>query len=471
MNSQIGIIGIGVMGQGIAKNLSRNNYSISIFDKNSNKIDDFYLNNSKKYPNIIPCNTLEEFILSLERPRKIILLVNAGEITEAVIKLLLPILDQGDIILDMGNSHYKDTKNRCEFLHSKGIEFLGVGISGGEKGALTGPSIMVGGSKEAWQKVEHILKDIAASNPNGEKCCDYFGSGGAGHFVKMIHNGIEYAYMELLSEIYLLIKGLYDLPIEMISDFFGKLNQDKDVSSYLTDITNRILIKKDTITGYPIIDVISDVAGNKGTGGWTSIAAIELGVAAPVLSEALHMRYISTESEVREQICKEVPPFTRSKILQNFNFKIIKEALEFSQFICFEQGLKIIQAASENMKWNIDVSKVVGAWENGCIIRTAFSDKIKVAAYKEKNKHSILLDKDICNIIMKCEGSARKVASQALNAKLPMPCLISSILYYDSIRTKPLPTNMIQAQRDFFGAHTYRRNDLDGFFHTEWEEE
>lgn len=471
MFSQLGVIGIGIMGQGIVKNLSSNKYSVSIYDKNSNKTDDFYFENAKKYPKITSYKTLEDFILSLERPRIIFLLVNAGEITDSLINSLLPILDIGDIILDMGNSYYKDTIRRSEFLSSKDIEFLGVGISGGEKGALIGPSIMVGGSKKAWQIVEGILKSMAATKPNGEKCCDYFGKGGAGHFVKMVHNGIEYAYMELLAEIYFLIKDLYEFPNEKVADFFFELNNDKNLSSYLTDLSYKILSTKDIITGNPIIDVISDVAGNKGTGGWTSIAAIELGVGVPVLNASLNMRYISTELEIRKEISKEYILLDRNKNIQSLSSKIIKEAIEFSQFICFEQGLKVIQAASENMMWGIDISKVVGVWEKGCIISTDFSEKIKIAACNNENRYSILLDKNIFDTLVRCEESARKVASQALNSQLPMPCLTNSILYFDSIRTKVLPTNFIQAQRDFFGAHTYNRNDLDGFFHTKWEDE
>lgn len=460
----VGLMGLGVMGQGIALNLTRHGYQTFVYDKDQEKTQ--HLAEREKSGNLFPQKTLPGLVDSLERPRKILLLVRAGSDTDTALEELVPLLEPDDMVVDLGNSHYKDTKRREASLAKKKIRFLGTGISGGEKGAQEGPAIMAGGSYSAWKEMESVLCGIAASGADGQSCCDYFGTDGAGHFVKMVHNGIEYGYMELIAEIYLLAKKHYGMEAKDAARLFQAFQEDAQVSSYLIGITAKILEKIDEETGKPLIDMIADEAGNKGTGKWTSEAALELGVSTPMLTEALYVRYLSAEprSQNRRIRKNEKKPFQRESQEE------LRQALEFGQYLCFENGLKLIESAAAVNNWNVDLKKLLKTWENGCIIRTEFSGMIKGACADTEKAGSILESPGISAILERTRDGAKKTLKKALDSEIPVPCLAAALQYETAYRSRQLPTVMIQAQRDFFGAHGYQRIDRDGAFHTNWEE-
>lgn len=461
--SEVGLIGLGVMGQGVALNIAGHGYSLSVFNRSSEKTEFLISKADKK--NILPCYSLEEFVDSLEKPRKIMMLVKAGDVTDSMIKSLVPLLDKDDIIIDLGNSYYEDTERREKELKTSGIRFLGTGISGGEQGALNGPAIMAGGSESAWDEVKHILNDIAADNPDSGSCCSYFGEGGAGHFIKMVHNGIEYGYMEIISELYSIIRSHYGLTPDEIADIFDMLSADENVSSYLMNITAKILRKKDEETGKNMLDVISDEAGNKGTGKWTSQCALEMGVSIPVLTEALYARYTSAEYRA-----KGLERVESKRCFDRRALEEVKSALEFGQYLCFENGLRLIKRASDIKGWDVDFFEVLKTWENGCIIRTSFSGNMKFAYSKDNNIKSLIDDEQISHILRFNLASAKSIINKAMQCNIPSFSLSAAVNYYIAYVCEEMPTVMIQAQRDFFGAHTYRRVDKEGMFHTKWEE-
>ncbi len=461
--NEVGLIGLGVMGQGVALNIAGHGYSLSVYNRSWEKTE--VLMSRAENKDIFPCRSIEEFVDSLEKPRKIMMLVKAGEVTDNMIRSVVPLLDEDDIIIDLGNSYYEDTERREKELNAKNLRFLGTGISGGEQGALNGPAIMAGGNESAWNEVKHILKDIAADNPVSGSCCDYFGEGGAGHFIKMVHNGIEYGYMQIISEIYAVIRSYYGLSPDEIADVFDELRDDENVSSYLVDITAKILRKKDAETGKNMIDVISDEAGNKGTGKWTSQCALEMGVSIPVLTEALFARYTSTEYRARE--------LDRVEYKRSFDRQAIEEvkmALEFGQYLCFENGLRLIKKASDIKGWNVDFFDILKTWENGCIIRTEFSGNMKFAYNKDSDIRSLIADEHISHILKFNLASAKSMINKAMQCSVPSFSLSAAVNYYMAYECCEMPTVMIQAQRDFFGAHTYKRVDKEGMFHTKWEE-
>lgn len=464
--SEAGLIGLGVMGQGVALNIAGHGYSLSVYNRSWEKTE-VLMSRAAGLDNgdILPCRSLEEFVASLERPRKIMLLVKAGEVTDKMIGSLMPLLDREDIIIDLGNSYYEDTERREKELAGKGLRFLGTGISGGEQGALNGPAIMAGGSESAWNDVKHILQDIAADNPGSGSCCNYFGEGGAGHFIKMVHNGIEYGYMEIISEIYAIVRSYYGLSPDELADIFDELCRDENISSYLVDITEKILRKKDEETGKSMVDVISDEAGNKGTGKWTSMCALEMGVSIPVLTEALLARYTSTEYRSKEH---KVPNTRRH--FDRRSVEEIKMALEFGQYLCFENGLRLIKKASEIKGWNVDFFEILKTWENGCIIRTSFSGNMKFAYTKDNHIKSLIEDEYISHILKFDLASAKSMISKAMQCGIPSFSLSAAVNHYTAYQCCSMPTVMIQAQRDYFGAHTYKRVDKEGMFHTKWEE-
>ncbi len=469
--SELGIVGVGVMGQGVSLNFARNGYDVSIYDIDEKKVTVFSEGKAAGIKEIVSYNNLSDFVESLNHPRRILLFVQAGQVTDNVIEQLLPLIEKNDLIVDFGNSHYKDTERRNDYLSAKGINYLGIGISGGEKGALTGPSIMAGGSRDAWESIRHMLESISAIHPEGGYCCGYFGKGGAGHFVKMVHNGIEYAYMGVISELYLICKDLYNLPIDSVAGIFETLAEDSRVSSYLVEITGRILRRKDTFTDNYLIEMISDVAGNKGTGLWTSEAALNLSVAAPTLTAALYMRYIS--NIVRLGVYRSMQNFDKQESQETEDMLVnkIRSVLEFCQYIFFEQGINIINTASKRYGWDIDSEEVLRVWDNGSIIRTAYSGVMKKAQQKKAGNQSMLFDIGIQKIIEASYNDICEVVCQTVQNRIPILCISSCLDYYNSIITEVLPTVMVQAQRDFFGAHTYKRIDRSGTYHTEWEEE
>ncbi len=417
--------------------------------------------------------TIEEFVESIEKPRRILLMVKAGPATDATIQELLPHLDKGDILIDGGNTFFKDTMRRNEELANSGINFIGTGVSGGEEGALKGPSIMPGGQKEAYALVAPILEQISAKAEDGAPCVTYIGPNGAGHYVKMVHNGIEYGDMQLIAESYDLMKNILNLSVEEMADIFKEWNQG-ELDSYLIEITADILTRKDDEgTGKPVVDVILDAAGNKGTGKWTSQSALDLGVPLPLITESVFARYISAYKEERVQA---------SKILSRTNdfeftgdkkelVEKIREALYFSKIMSYAQGFAQLRVASKEFDWDLPFGEIAKIWRAGCIIRARFLQKITDAYDKNPEIENLLLDDYFVEITKKYQQSVRDVVALAVQAGVPVPTFSSAIAYFDSYRAERLPANIIQAQRDYFGAHTYERVDKEGIFHYSWYHE
>ncbi len=469
--SKIGLIGLAVMGQNLALNIASKGYQISVFNRTAEKTKKFINGPAKGQENITATFSMEEFVTSLEKPRKIIVMVKSGKAVDNIIEQLTPLLEEQDIIIDGGNSYYKDTIRRTIELENKKILYLGTGISGGEEGALKGPSIMPGGSREAWKVVGKILVDISAKVDNNTPCCDYIGSDGSGHYVKMTHNGIEYGDMQLISEAYFLMKKLLGMTSQEIREVFIEWNKG-ELNSYLIEITADILGKVDKETGKPIVDLILDRAGQKGTGKWTSQEALELGIAAPTIAEAVFARCISAVKEERVEA---------SIILQGPNKKFdgdkeeiinsIGEALYASKICSYAQGFELLKHASREYKWNLKLGDIALLWRGGCIIRAQFLNKIKEAYDNNRELNNLMLDPYFKDVIHDAQDGWRKVVSMAAEYGIPTPSFSSALAYYDSYRSDVLPANMIQAQRDYFGAHTYERIDKEGIFHTDWVSE
>ncbi|MGG1291120.1 NADP-dependent phosphogluconate dehydrogenase [Bacillus smithii] len=463
---QIGVIGLAVMGKNLALNIESKGYSVSVYNRSREKTD--ALLEEAKGKNIVGTYSIEEFIDSLEKPRKILLMVKAGAPTDATIEQLKPHLEPGDILIDGGNTFFKDTQRRNKELSELGIHFIGTGVSGGEEGALTGPSIMPGGQKEAYDLVAPILKDISAK-VNGDPCCTYIGPDGAGHYVKMVHNGIEYGDMQLISEAYFLLKNLLGLNADELHQVFAEWNKG-ELDSYLIEITADIFTKKDEETGKPLVDVILDKAGQKGTGKWTSQSALDLGIPLPLITESVFARFISALKEERVKASKllkgpETKGFEgdRSKLIES-----IRRALYMSKICSYAQGFAQMRAASEEYNWNLRYGDIAMIFRGGCIIRAQFLQKIKEAYDRDPNLTNLLLDPYFKEIVEKYQSSLREVVSLAVLQGIPVPAFSAALAYYDSYRTETLPANLIQAQRDYFGAHTYERVDKEGIFHTEW---
>ncbi|AKP47711.1 6-phosphogluconate dehydrogenase, decarboxylating 2 [Bacillus smithii 7_3_47FAA] len=463
---QIGVIGLAVMGKNLALNIESKGYSVSVYNRSREKTD--ALLEEAKGKNIVGTYSIEEFIDSLEKPRKILLMVKAGAPTDATIEQLKPHLEPGDILIDGGNTFFKDTQRRNKELSELGIHFIGTGVSGGEEGALTGPSIMPGGQKEAYDLVSPILKDISAK-VNGDPCCTYIGPDGAGHYVKMVHNGIEYGDMQLISEAYFLLKNLLGLNADELHQVFAEWNKG-ELDSYLIEITADIFTKKDEETGKPLVDVILDKAGQKGTGKWTSQSALDLGIPLPLITESVFARFISALKEERVKASKllkgpETKGFEgdRSKLIES-----IRRALYMSKICSYAQGFAQMRAASEEYNWNLRYGDIAMIFRGGCIIRAQFLQKIKEAYDRDPNLTNLLLDPYFKEIVEKYQSSLREVVSLAVLQGIPVPAFSAALAYYDSYRTETLPANLIQAQRDYFGAHTYERVDKEGIFHTEW---
>lgn len=465
---QIGVIGLAVMGKNLAFNIESRGYSIAVYNRSRSKTDEMMQEAAGKQ--VVPAYTLEEFVASLEVPRKILLMVKAGEATDATIHQLKPLLQKGDIVIDGGNTFFKDTQRRNQELSELGIHFIGTGVSGGEEGALTGPSIMPGGQKEAYELVAPILTAISAK-VGDDACCTYIGPDGAGHYVKMVHNGIEYGDMQLISESYFLLKQILGLSAEELHQVFSEWNQG-ELDSYLIEITADIFKKYDPETGKPMVDIILDQAGQKGTGKWTSQSALDLGVPLPVITESVFARYISALKDERIEASKQIQgpsvvPFTGDK---QALIESIRKALYLSKIVSYAQGFAQMKAASEQYGWDLQYGDISMIFRGGCIIRAQFLQKIKDAYDRNANLNNLLLDPYFKEIAETYQTALREVIATAVMKGIPVPCLSSALAYFDSYRTETLPANLIQAQRDYFGAHTYQRLDKEGVFHTEWLE-
>jgi 6-phosphogluconate dehydrogenase len=465
---QIGVIGLAVMGKNLALNIESRGYSVAVFNRSREKTDEFLKESEGK--NVVGTFSIEEFLASLEKPRKILLMVKAGNATDATIDQLLPHLDKGDILIDGGNTYFEDTQRRNKKLSELGINFIGTGVSGGEEGALKGPAIMPGGQKDAYELVEPILTAISAK-VDGDPCCTYIGPDGAGHYVKMVHNGIEYGDMQLICESYHLMKNVLGLDANELHNIFKEWNKG-ELDSYLIEITADIFTKIDTETGKPIVDVILDTAGQKGTGKWTSQDALNLGVPLSIITESVFSRFISALKEERVKASKILrgpsnTGFTGDR--DNFIEKI-RKALYLSKICSYAQGFAQMKAASEEYDWNLKFGEIAMIFRGGCIIRAGFLQNIKEAFDRDPNLANLLLDSYFKEIVESYQDAARDVVATAVKLGIPVPGLSSALAYYDSYRSEVLPANLLQAQRDYFGAHTYQRVDKEGIFHTNWLE-
>lgn len=463
---QIGVVGLAVMGKNLAFNIESRGYTVSVFNRSREKTDAMMQEATGK--NIVPTYSIEEFVQSLETPRKILLMVKAGPATDATIEQLKPHLEKGDILIDGGNTFFQDTIRRNKELSDLGFHFIGTGVSGGEEGALKGPSIMPGGQKEAYDLVAPILQAISAK-VNGDPCCTYIGPDGAGHFVKMVHNGIEYGDMQLIGESYFLLKNILGLSNDELHQVFSDWNQG-ELDSYLIEITRDIFTKIDEETGKPLVDMILDKAGQKGTGKWTSQNALDLGVPLPIITESVFARFISAMKDERVQASKILTGPTSGTFSGNRKEFIeqVRQALYFSKICSYAQGFAQMRVASEEYGWDLKFGEIAMIWRGGCIIRAQFLQKIKDAYDRDSQLKNLLLDPYFKDIADRYQDSLRNVIATAVMNGIPVPGFSAALSYYDSYRTKNLPANLLQAQRDYFGAHTYERVDKEGIFHTKW---
>ncbi|MGG0288857.1 NADP-dependent phosphogluconate dehydrogenase [Peribacillus butanolivorans] len=464
---QIGVIGLAVMGKNLALNIESRGYSVSVYNRSSGKTEEF-LKNEAEGKNIVGANSIEEFVHSLEKPRKILLMVKAGVPTDATIESLKPYLEKGDILIDGGNTFFQDTIRRNKELEVTGVHFIGTGVSGGEEGALKGPSIMPGGQKEAYDLVEPILKAISAK-VDGDSCCTYIGPNGAGHYVKMVHNGIEYGDMQLISEAYFIMKQVLGLSAQELHEVFAEWNKG-ELDSYLIEITADIFTKVDKETGKPIVDLILDTAGQKGTGKWTSQSALDLGVSLPIVTESVFARFISALKEERVKASKLLKGPEERAFEGNKEelIEAVRKALYISKICSYAQGFAQMRSASEEYDWNLRYGDIAMIFRGGCIIRAQFLQKIKDAYDRDPNLPNLLIDSYFKEIVESYQSALREVLAVAIQRGIAVPSFSSALSYYDSYRTETLPANLIQAQRDYFGAHTYQRVDKEGIFHTEW---
>ncbi|PYI54442.1 NADP-dependent phosphogluconate dehydrogenase [Paenibacillus flagellatus] len=464
---QIGVVGLAVMGKNLALNIESRGFTVSVYNRSREKTDDLIANEAKG-KNLVPTYTVEEFVQSLERPRKILLMVMAGKPTDDTINQLVPLLEEGDILIDGGNAYFPDTQRRNKELESKGIRFIGTGVSGGEEGALKGPAIMPGGQEDAYRLVEPILTAISAK-VNGDPCCTYIGPGGAGHYVKMVHNGIEYGDMQLICEAYQLLKEVLGLNTQELHEIFSEWNKG-ELDSYLIEITADIFTKTDPDTGKPMVDVILDTAGQKGTGKWTSQSALDLGVPLSIITESVFARMLSAMKSERVQASKLLKgPQTTGETPDKAAFvEAVRKALYASKICSYAQGFAQMRAASDEYDWNLNYGNIAMIFRGGCIIRARFLQNIKDAYDREPGLRNLLLDPYFKEVVESYQDAWRQVVSVAVSRGIPVPCFASALAYYDSYRTERLPANLLQAQRDYFGAHTFQRVDKEGTFHFHW---
>ena len=464
--ADIGLWGLAVMGQNLVLNMENKGFTVAVYNRTTQKVKNF-TQGSAANKNIIGADTVSDFISALAKPRKVMLMVKAGKPVDMVIEQIVPFLEKGDLIIDGGNSHYPDTIRRCKKLEEKGLLFIGTGISGGEEGALNGPSIMPGGSKEAYTLIEPIFTKIAAK-VNSAPCCIYIGPDGAGHFVKMVHNGIEYADMQLIAEAYYIMKNVLGSGTDQMQQTFADWNQGP-LSSYLIEITADILSKKDPETAEPLVEMILDKAGQKGTGAWTAQTALELGVPTPTIAEAVFARCISAIKTERIAAAKllSAPDTEFTGQRQDF-VRAVHDALYASKICAYAQGFALMAAAAKQYDWALDFGQIAMIWRAGCIIRARFLDAIADAFDREADLANLMLDPYFKDILASTQANWRKVVATAAQLGSPTPAFGSALNYFDSYRSERLWANMIQAQRDYFGAHTYERIDRKGICHTDW---
>ena len=471
MKGDIGVIGLAVMGQNLILNMNDNGFKVVAFNRTTSKVDDF-LNGAAKNTNIIGAYSLQDLVDKLEKPRKIMMMVRAGSVVDDFIEQLVPLLDEGDIIIDGGNANYPDSTRRTHELAAKGIRFIGAGVSGGEEGARHGPSIMPGGDEAAWPAVKPIFQAISAKTPQGEPCCDWVGRDGAGHFVKMVHNGIEYADMQVIGEAYQLLRyGAGMTPAE-IAEVFRTWNAG-DLDSYLIDITAEVLAQVDAETGKPLIDLIVDSAGQKGPGRWTVKAALDLGIPVTGIGEAVFARALSGATNQRQATIGNLPSGTLTTLAElsidrDTFIEDVRRALYASKLVAYAQGFDEITAGSADHNWNVDPRDLATIWRGGCIIRAKFLNRIVEAYNANPELPTLLLDPYFKAELTGLIDSWRRVVTLATQIGQPIPVFASSLSYYDSLRIDRLPAALIQGQRDYFGAHTYQRVDKPGTYHTLW---
>ncbi|MDR2536509.1 MAG: decarboxylating NADP(+)-dependent phosphogluconate dehydrogenase [Treponema sp.] len=467
-NVDIGLIGLAVMGENLVLNMESKGFAVAVFNRTASKTDSF-IQGRGAGKRISGYHDLVSFAAALKKPRKIMIMVKAGQAVDETIEHLLEVLEPGDIIIDGGNSNYQDTIRRTAYIESKGLLYVGTGVSGGEEGALTGPSLMPGGSSAAWSLVKPIFQAIAAKVENGQSCCDWVGENGAGHFVKMVHNGIEYGDMELICETYDIMKNILGLTSDEMGNVFDEWNQG-NLNSYLIEITKDILRFKDN-DGGPLAEKILDTAGQKGTGKWTGIAALEFGVPLTLIGEAVFSRCLSAAKAERVRASKVFsgPKITKPRDVKGF-IKDLERSLYAAKVVSYAQGYLLMREAAKEYKWNLNYGGIALMWRGGCIIRSAFLGKIKEAFENKPDLENLLLAPFFTSVIEEAQASWRRVAGAAVENGIPAPAFTSALAYFDGYRSERLPANLLQAQRDYFGAHTYERIDRPRgeFFHTNW---
>ena len=466
--SDIGVVGIAVMGENLILNMESKGFHVSAYNRTVDKVERFVAGRAKG-KNIYGATSIEDLVGSLKRPRKVMLMVKAGQPVDDFIELLIPHLEPGDIIIDGGNSHFPDTERRVKYVESKGLLYVGTGVSGGEEGALLGPSIMPGGSKAAWSAIQPIFQAIAAKVDDGTPCCDWVGDGGAGHFVKMVHNGIEYGDMQLINETYHIMKDVLGMTPDEMHEVFKEWNEG-ELDSYLIEITRDILAFKDE-DGQPLVDKILDTAGQKGTGKWTGTVALDLGGPLTLIAESVFARCLSALKEERVAASSVLGGPTASFDGDRQAFiNDLRDALYAAKVISYAQGYQMMAVAAKEYGWKLNYGSIALMWREGCIIRSAFLGKIKEAFDKNPELQNLILDDFFKEKIQAAQAGWRKVVATAVMNGIPVPCLSAGVIYYDGYRCERLPANLLQAQRDYFGAHTYERLDKPRgeFFHTNW---
>jgi 6-phosphogluconate dehydrogenase len=466
--ADIGLIGLAVMGENLILNMESKGFTVAAYNRTTARVDEFIAGRAKD-KNIIGCHSIQELADKLEKPRKIVMLVKAGKAVDELIDQLIPVCKPGDILIDGGNSHFPDTIRRTAYVESKGLLYIGTGVSGGEEGALKGPSMMPGGSLAAWPHMKKIFQSICARTPEGDLCCEWIGENGAGHFVKMVHNGIEYGDLQLICEAYDLMKRALGMTNTEMHDVFGEWNKG-ELDSYLIEITRDILAYKDE-EGNEVLDLILDVAGQKGTGKWTVIAALDDGMPLTLIGEATFARCLSAMKEERVAAAKEIKgKVTTFKGDKAKFIKDLSDALYASKIVSYAQGYQLMRAAAKTYGWNLNYGGIAVVWRGGCIIRSVFLGEIKKAFQRNPELTNLLLDKFFKKAVQSRQAGWRRVIVTATKLGIPVPCLGSALSYFDGYRSERLPANLLQAQRDYFGAHTYERVDKPRgeFFHTNW---
>ena len=470
VKADIGLVGLAVMGQNLILNMNDHGYTVAVFNRTVSKVDDFLKGAAAGRATILGAHSLEEFVRLIKKPRKVMLMVQAGKPVDDFISQLVPLLDPGDLIIDGGNSHFPDTIRRTRELEAKGLLYVGTGVSGGEEGARHGPSLMPGGNPRAWPLVKDIFQAIAAKTADGSPCCDWVGEDGAGHYVKMVHNGIEYGDMQLICEAYQLMKSLLGYGAPEMNEVFAEWNKG-ELDSYLVEITRDILAFKDT-DGKPLVDKILDTAGQKGTGKWTGVSSLDLGVPVTLIVEAVYARCLSALKDERVAASRILKGPATARLTGDKKAMVedIRLGLLASKIVSYAQGYMLMREAAREHKWNLNYGGIALMWRGGCIIRSAFLGRIKEAYDKNPNLTNLLVDDYFKSVIDRCQAPWRRVVSTAVVHGVPVPAFSTALAFYDGYRSERLPANLLQAQRDYFGAHTYERLDKPRgqFFHTTW---